>query len=247
MENALLVGLSKQVSLQRKMDTIANNLANINTNGFKEDRLLLEEYQMPIARHNNFKHSDKKLSFVQDHQSFVMLDEGPLVQTDSDTDIGISGEGYFVVETPQGERYTRNGGFQINNEGTLVTSEGHPVLGQGGAIQINENTSFFNVTRDGSIETNQGIQDQLRIVRFETPEKLEKRPGTLFETDEEALDAVNFSIHQGMIEKSNVQPITEMVQMVEVTRAYTRLSDMLKQGADLKKDALGQLANAQLK
>lgn len=248
MENAILVGLSKQVATRRELDIVANNLANINTTGYKSDKLLFEEYMMPVAKHENFRFSDRKLSFVQDHKSYHDLSEGEVQVTDNPLDLRIQGDGYFVINTPEGERYTRNGAFQINPDGAIVTNEGFEVQGEGGTITLDNGITDIVITPEGEITTNEGAIGQFRVVRFETPENLNKISGTMFKTTEDPLPIdERTSIQQGMLEKSNVQPITQMVALVEVNRAYTRLNDMLKQASDLRKDAIGQLGNAQLR
>ena len=135
MENTLLVGLSRQVTLERQMDVVANNVANASTNGFKADRSLFAEYLMPTAREDNFAAGrDRKLSHVIDRATFRDYGQGSLDQTKNPLDVAIDGDAFLVVQTPRGERYTRNGALQINATGALVTSEGYQVLGDGGPL-----------------------------------------------------------------------------------------------------------------
>ena len=136
MQNALLVGLSRQVALGRELDVIANNIANINTAGFKADGSVFEEYVSPTARADNFLAPDRRVSFVNDRATWIDLSQGPLEKTNNPLDVAINGGGFFAVQTPQGERYTRNGAFQINNVGELVTAEGYQVLGESGPISV---------------------------------------------------------------------------------------------------------------
>src|ERR1041384_5820879 len=134
MENTLLVGLSRQMVLERQMDVVANNVANINTNGFKADRSLFEEYLRSPAHEDNIQRSDRRVSFVQDRGSFHDFSAGNTAVTKNPPDVSIDGKGLFIVQTPAGERYTRDGSFQINNQGQLVTAGGNPVLGTSGPI-----------------------------------------------------------------------------------------------------------------
>src|SRR5215471_6740166 len=134
MQNALLVGLSRQMSLQREMEVVANNIANIDTNGFKADFALFEEYLMPGARDGNFRVADSPVSFVRQRGTLIDLNQGPLQRTGNPLDVAINGNGFLVINTPQGERYTRNGALQVNQQGELVTSEGYQVLSDGGPI-----------------------------------------------------------------------------------------------------------------
>src|SRR5262245_23625288 len=130
MENTSLVGLSRQIALQRELDVVANNVANLNTTGFKADNVVFHEHLMPVARANQFRGSDRQLSFVQDRATWLDLAQGPVQQTGNPLDLAVSDNAFFTVQTPRGERYTRNGALHINNAGQLVTTEGLAVLGQ---------------------------------------------------------------------------------------------------------------------
>src|SRR5438445_9722562 len=134
MQNALLIGLSRQMTLERQMDVVANNVANINTNGFKADRSLFEEFLKSGAHEDNFTRPDRRVSFMQDRATFHDFAAGNTELTKNPLDVSIDGKGFLAVQTPAGERYTRDGGLQINNQGQLVTAGGHPVLGASGPI-----------------------------------------------------------------------------------------------------------------
>src|SRR6185295_19128609 len=117
MENASLVGLSRQIALQRELDVVANNIANLNTTGFKADNVVFQEHLMPAARANQFAAADRQLSFVQDRATWLDLSQGPVLQTGNPLDVSISGNAFLTIQTPRGERYTRNGALQFNNTG----------------------------------------------------------------------------------------------------------------------------------
>ena len=117
MENTLLVGLSRQMTLERQMDVVANNVANINTNGFKADRSLFEEFLNSPAHEDNFTRGDRRVSFVQDRGTFHDFASGNTELTKNPLDVAIDGRGFLTVQTPAGERYTKDGGLQINNLG----------------------------------------------------------------------------------------------------------------------------------
>src|ERR1700751_810337 len=119
MENALLVGLSRQMTLERQLDVVANNIANVNTNGYKADHMLFEEYLNSGAHEDNFSGRDRRVSYVQDRGTFRDLTEGALQQTGNPLDVAISGSGYLTVQTAGGERYTRDGNLHLNNLGQL--------------------------------------------------------------------------------------------------------------------------------
>jgi flagellar basal-body rod protein FlgF len=251
MENTLLVGLSRQMTLERQMDVIANNVANVNTNGFKADRSLFQEYLMPTAREDNFVAGrDRRLSHVIDRATFHDFAQGSPDQTKNPLDVAIGGDGMFVVQTPAGERYTRDGSFQIDNQGQLVTTSGYPVLGNNGPIRFQQTDKQINIAADGTITVLEGtnridsIRAKLRIVNFTQPQRLRKEGSNLYSLGEgnAAQPDTKSALHQGFIERSNVNSIHEMSRLIEVSRTYTQIASMLQQQHDLHRTAIDKLA-----
>lgn len=250
MENMLLVGLSRQVALGRQMDVVSNNIANINTNGFKSDGPLFEEYVKTSARENSFGRSDSTVRFVQDRGIWHDMGSGSMQQTGAPLDVAIDGEGFLAVQTPAGERYTRNGGMQINAQGQLVNSEGFVVAGENGPIVFQPSDRNIAISKDGRITVNEGgstrtegFRGKLRVVRFARPQDLQKDGSSNFNAAGQAPEAVtNARLNQGVIEKSNVNGIIEMTRMIEITRTYTQMSTLLQQQGDLRKNSIQQLA-----
>lgn len=244
MENALLIGLSRQMTLRHKMDVIANNMANINTAGFKRDNLLFEEHLMPVARMGGATGRDARLSFVFDPSIYRNFEQGGLQQTGNDLDLAISGDAWFVAQTPEGERYTRNGSLQLSADGELVNSAGFPIMGDGGPITFSPEETDIVVAKDGTISTSQGIRGRIRLVSFENKNAMTKQGGLLFSTDEVPQAAEDASVLQGMIEKSNVKPVTELTRMIETVRAYTSVSQALQRTQQLRQDAIERLGGS---
>ena len=248
MENTLLVGLSRQVTLERQLDVVANNVANINTTGFKADRSLFEEYLRSPAHEDNFVPADRRVSFVHDRATFHDFAAGPSEQTKNPLDIAIDGKAFLAVQTAAGERYTRDGGLQINNQGQLVTASGDPVLGTSGPIVFQPTDKAINIAPDGNITVVEGtgrtdsVRGKLRLVSFADPQKLVKEGSNLY-SGIAAQPDIKSTLRQGFIEKSNVNSVVEMARMIEVTRAYTSISAMLQQQGDLRKTALDKLAD----
>lgn len=241
MENALLIGLSRQVALKRQMSVVANNLANMNTAGYKAGTMLFEEHLMPVARMNDQTGPDKRLSYVLDSATYLSFREGAYKQSNNELDVALSGDGWLVVETPDGERYTRNGQLKLDADGQLVTPSGYPVLGEGGPITIGPNEIGIEIAKDGTISTSQGTKDRLRVVQFEKNAELKKEGETLFSTTQQAEPAEDVRVLQGVVEQSNVQPISELTRMIETVRAYTSMSQMLSREQDLRRQAIEQL------
>ncbi|NEW86449.1 flagellar basal-body rod protein FlgF [Rhodopseudomonas sp. WA056] len=248
MENALLVGLSRQVVLERQMDVVANNLANISTNGFKAERSMFQEFLNTGAHEDNFARPDRRVSFVQDRATYHDLSTGSLQQTKNPLDIAIDGPGFLVVQTPQGERFTRDGSLKINAQGQLVNSSGFPVLGTGGPIVIQPTDKELSISPDGRVSVLEGtsiidsLRGKLRVVSFDRPQTLMKQGGNLFApTSDQGTPDIKSMLRQGYVEKSNVNSVLEMTRMIEVTRTYTQISAMLQQQSELRKAAIEKL------
>ena len=251
MENTLLVGLSRQMTLERQMDVVANNVANVNTNGFKADRSLFQEFLKSGAHEDNFTGRDRRVSYVAEGSGFHDFTQGPTEQTKNPLDVAIDGGGFLVVQTPGGERYTRDGGLQINNQGQLVTAAGNPVLGNNGPIVLQPTDHDVSIASDGNITVLEGVnridsvRGKLRLVSFAQAQQLLKDGSNLYAADAGATAQPDTAsrLQQGFIEKSNVNSVTEMSRMIEVTRTYTQIATLLQQQSDLHKSAIEKLAD----
>ncbi|MGJ3264074.1 MAG: flagellar basal-body rod protein FlgF [Salinarimonas sp.] len=248
MENTLLIGLSRQVALARELDVIANNMANVNTNGFKARSSRFEEYLEPDASAETFPWADRKLSFVIDAGSPIDLSDGAAEPTGNPLDVAIRGDAFFVVETPAGERYTRNGAFQVDPQGRLVTSDGFPVMGDGGAIQLEPNDTGVVIAGDGTISTDGGQRGRIALVSFDAPHMLSNMGANLFAAVEPAQQpqpaGERARMEQGFVERSNVRAVYEMTRLMEVSRAYTRVASTLSSLTDLQRTAIRTLGEA---
>ncbi len=252
MQNSLLVGLSRQVALERELDVVANNIANLNTTGFKTDGAVFEEFISPTARADNFLAADRRVSFVHDRATWINLSQGPLERTGNPLDVAIDGRGFLAVQTPNGERYTRNGAMQINNNGELVTSEGYQVLGESGPITFQPKDRNITISPDGTISVREGNnaatesqRGQLRVTSFDRPGFLQKDGSSVFKAPPNITSQADKTsrIVQGTVEKSNVQSVLEMTRMIEVTRSYSQIAALLSQQSDLQRTAIEKLAD----
>ena len=223
MENPGYIALSKQTTLQRQMSVIANNLANMNTSGFKAERMVFREY---ISKPSE----TETLSFVQDFGLARDFTEGTATLTGNPLDLSISGPGYFALDTQNGDRYTRHGRFQLNETGQLVTGEGDIVLSNNGApITIPPGSGSLTISADGSITGANGPLGRIGLVEFENERNLKRSENNLYEAKgERARAAENSSMLQGNLEGSNVQPILEMTRMIEVHRSYRSTQNFIK-------------------
>lgn len=242
MDNAQLINLSRQIALQRQMDVVANNLANINTTGFKAETILFDDYRMPVARADDFAWGDQILEFTQDWASVHDLSPGAITPTGGPLDLALSGDGLFAVETPGGEKYTRAGSFALDSTGTLVDLAGNPVLTELGPVRFEPEDSDITFTADGTIMTSQGSKGRLKIVEFAQPQALERVGDNLF-AGGEPLPATNTRVVQGAIEKSNVSGVAEMTEMIRVTRAYETLASIMQRQDDVRRSAVQRLGD----
>ena len=239
-ENTAYIALSRQIAMRRQLDVIANNVANMNTTAFKGERLLFEEYLTATD-------DGQELSYVQDVSVMRDTTEGELVTTSNMLDLAISGPGYFVIGTDEGERYTRNGHFRTDADGVLVTDIGDPVLDeQGRPIVLDPGEKSLTVSRDGTIATSLGAAGKLNLVSFENEQMLLPEGNGLYKADESSppLPFADGVVLQGMLESSNVIPIIEITSMIELSRAYQRTQDLLQRDDELRRRAVRDLAQA---
>lgn len=221
------------LTLNRKMDTVSNNMANVNTNGFKKDVVVFEEFSDVLAKRffdgsNNSGRPARigNMTLYNDiaevHTDFT---QGALESTGLSTDAAINGDegAFFCVAVPENnqfrEYYTRDGSFKLDSQGRLVTKDGHMVMGQNGVIVLNG--SDFVITNRGEIIQNGEAVDTLRIRKFANPESLRKYGFNLLTVTGQSQDAeFEGTIEQGFVERSNVDSVKEMVDMITVLRAY---------------------------
>ncbi len=252
MENGSLVGLSAQMALARRLDIVSNNIANLNTTGFKADNSVFQEYLSPRARENRFDGSDRRPSFVLDRGTWHDLGQGPIQPTGNPLDLAIDGGAFLVVQTTAGERYTRNGALQINSTGELVTSDGSRVVGDGGPIVFQQLDRDIAISADGRITVTEGansktesLRGKLRLVGFAQPQRLQKDGANNFSAPADLTPTpdAKAKVMQGVLEKSNVNGVTEMTRMIEITRAYADIANMLRSHGEMRRNAIQQLAD----
>lgn len=205
-----------------QMDAVSNNIANINTKGFKREELFWNELdkQSKIRDFSKFQ--------AQTHIPYagatIDFKQGALAPTGNTFDVAISGEGLFSVESNQGEAYTRDGRFTLNNEGILVTIDGLPVLGEGGQIQIDlqaTHPSQVIINDQGDIVVDGAVIDKLKLIGMDDPANFRKMGANLFQlVGGDSAPPETVSVRQGFLEESNVEPVYEMVRMMEIFHFY---------------------------
>ena len=241
--------------IEHKMETVANNLANVNTVGFKEDqtsfREVLSNVQkvVPESQEERFLSHEYLDDYVGMDKSAVIVDEvgknfepGRMRSTGNDLDFAIANEGFFTIETPQGERYTRNGHFEMDSEGRMVTNEGYFVLGQKGPIILKNGP--VDVDDSGRVYVDGKISDNFLLVRFRHHDQLQKLGQGFFapvNKDDLPKVSAGIQIKQGMLEDSNVNSMLEMTRMISATRAYESIHKALSRIDRLDEKAISLL------
>jgi flagellar basal-body rod protein FlgF len=242
MENVLLVALSRQMALRRELDVIANNVANAQTNGFKRRSAATSEFKMPKAADESFKRGeDRRVSFVVDRGTPLDLSVGNIEPTGNPLDIAIDGDAFLTVQTPNGERYTRNGALMVNATGQLVNSDGFPVLGEQGVYQFANDERDLRVAPDGNVTSSNGTRGRLRLVRFQNPQALESAGANLFVTQAQPQPALQARVQSGVLERSNVRPVVEISRMIEVTRQYQSIAGLIGRQDEIRRSAIQRL------
>ena len=233
MENPIFISLSRLVALQSKLDVVAGNMANANSTGFKQQRLMFSE----VLRKTSMT---EQISMVQDRATVRDMSEGPLEATSNPLDVALRGKGFFVVDTLNGPHYTRAGRFQLNANGQIVDDNGLPVLDSGNRpIAVPNGTSDIRITADGSVFSNVNPQapvGKINVVSFQNEGQLNEVGNGLFITDEKPQPAPKETrVIQGTIEDSNVKPISEITNLIAVQRAYEGVQKLLSAENDRQK------------
>ncbi len=240
MENPGYVALSRQMVLRRQMEAVAHNLANLNTPGFKaESMVFVEHLERTLPR--------EKVSFVQDIATVRDLRPGPVKATGNELDLSIRGDGYFAVETPEGERYTRAGHFALSPDREIVNSNGYPLLSDAGTpLTIPDDTTEIVVADDGTVSTDEGELGRIQLVRFQNQQALTRQENGLYgaggqvaEPDEDSV------IQQGTLEGSNVVGVVEMTKMIDTVRSYQAVARMSNEEHERQRRAISALAPVQ--
>lgn len=258
MIRGIYTGASGMIAQMHNLDAISNNLANVDLTGYKKDTPVHKAFPELLLRRMNddgvFTIPSGSVdqapvigtlgSGVEYNESYTVFSQGALKQTENPFDLALEGKGFFTVDTPQGERFTRNGSFHVSPEGILVNKQGLPVLGENGIIRLKKNN--FVVDQEGrvwqnstfaddperlvSLEENEWenveLVDRLKLVDFPRDRYLKKQGDSLWVHDRFSGEPVaagvddGLQVRQGFLEGSNVNPVREMVRMIEVNRAY---------------------------
>ena len=244
MDNALYVGLSRQMVLRREMDIVANNIANADTNGFKVESLLTAEAPTPPAM---TAEGPQPIKFVQTAGVARDFGQGGLHRSDAPFDFAIDGKGFFKVTTKSGDRFTRDGHFRMDDQGRLVTQAGDPVADEGGGeITLDPEKGQVSVADDGTVSQGTERVAKIGVFQFANLSVLDKEGDNLYRnsSNQQPTTATDAKVRQGMLESSNVNPILEITRMIEVSRAYEQTAQMMASEQDLSRSSVQRLGRA---
>ena len=244
MENPSFIAISHLAGLRRQLDVIANNVANAATAGYQGERMSFETMVSRKARSPGVGGAGQAASFVVDKGLWRDYRPGPVERTGNTFDVALIGPGYIAVQTEEGERYTRAGAFRTDAQGRLALGNGALLLNEGGQpITVPQGETQFEIDRRGVITGKDGVVGRIRVVRFDDEQALRRAGNMLLETEAEPRPVDRRTeVAQGMIEKSNVQSVSEITQMIELTRRYQSASRMIDQEHERARRAIDKLS-----
>jgi flagellar basal-body rod protein FlgF len=238
MENSIYVGLSSQISLERRLDALAHNVANMSTPGFRATGMKFDAMVSKAAENS---------SFVSAGESFIKTEAGPITQTGNPLDVAAKGDVWFSLQSPAGQVYTRDGRMQMSTSGELLSVKGYPILDAGGQpLTIDPNGGPPKISSDGAVYQNGRQLGAIGLFTIDPNAKL-----TYFDNSavipsvaaQPALDNPNAAVIQGAVEGSNVDAISEMTRLMSVTRAFERVDALLRGNENTFKDAVKTLGS----
>lgn len=248
MVRGLYAAATGMINQMARLDKVANNIANVNTRGFKGDQVVSRAFDEELLlRIDNGQAPSSRLIGTINHGVYVdrvvtSFEQGSLQETGEPTNVAIKGEGFFVILTDEGERYTRDGGFMLDSQGRLVTVDGWPVAGQAGPIYVG--TQDFVIDPEGNVTVNGVYVDRLRLVNFQDLQALRKVGHNLFMNPDPANNPVigfEGELIQGFVENSNVDVVRETVDMITALRNYESNQKVIKMMDDVLSKTVNEL------
>lgn len=263
MQDAIYTALFGALSNEHRLGLVSNNLANVNTTGYKQDSVAFKDTFVRFA-HDYVTDSKPYLeakplwpepdlmSKVRLADQNINFSQGGMKQTGNPLDLAITGDGFFRIQTPEGERFTRNGSFKMNLEGQMVDANGNPLIGNGGPVQIPPSAQQVAIDVGGNVIADGQQVGRITLAGFEDPQALEKdgrnyfriqngfdaqpqqiNPGTPQDAPGGEGGVVPSSINQGYLESANVEVVSEMVKMIEIQRHFEACSKIMKNSQEL--------------
>jgi flagellar basal-body rod protein FlgF len=241
MQDGLYVALSAQVALEKRLTTIADNVANMSTVGFRATEVKFEDVVKGVGR--------DAISFTSPGDTYLSEKAGGFRETQSPFDFAIQGDAWFGIDTPAGTVMTRDGRFTMTDTGQLVTHEGYPVLDAGGApIQLDPQNGPPAVGRDGIIRQDGQLVGSIGLFNFNPGPNFNRFGNSGIIPDGEpdpVVDRVDVGVAQGFLEEANVNPVLEMTRLIMVQRSFENASAMMRDTESTMDDAVKTLGSNQ--
>jgi flagellar basal-body rod protein FlgF len=237
MQSSLYVALSGQVALQKRLETVAHNIANVNTGGFRAEEVSFSTF---LSRSG-----PTPVAFASSGESYISRRAGELVQTGNPLDIAVQGNGWFGLRTPDGVAYTRDGRLHMDAGGALLSVNNHPILDAGGAaILLDPNGGPPVIAQDGMISQRGRQVGAIGLFALDANAKLTRTDNSAVQSDRPGaavLDFNNNGVIQGMAEGSNVNPVLELTHMIEISRTFESASNAIQSNETTFLDAVKTL------
>jgi len=257
MSGEIYMAATGALAYEKRLQLIANNLANVNTSGYKKDISSFQMYNgSDLANNSGYVGQQQDLS--QANEFWIKMDtstdfsSGFIKNTGNNLDMAILGEGFFSVQTPNGVRYTRNGEFSLSEDGNLVTKDGYAVMGEGGEIKVESKAAMTDperhelaVDEEGYLSLDGKRVGRFKIVKFEDPNSLQKEGYSLFKTEADGVGeskAEDFTVSQGFLEVSNVGAVRMMTEMIEVLRGYESYQKVIRSIDEINARAINEVS-----
>jgi len=254
MSGDIYLAASAALAYEKRLEAVANNLANLNTAGFKRDNVSFQAYMLnqagsPAPVNPPYPQAASPESFWVECKSLTDFSPGFLRQTGNPFDLALNGKGFFSAQSPDGELYTRRGNFSLSPEGVLVTQEGWPVMGDGGEIRVagrNSNRRSLDVTvgEDGAVQVNGSKVGRLRVSDFPAPDSLTKVNGCYFKTGSDPEPMEDFRMAQGFLEMANVEAVQLMTEMIEIHRGYESYQRVIRAIDELNSKSINEVGRS---
>ncbi|MFC3325243.1 flagellar basal-body rod protein FlgF [Mesorhizobium cantuariense] len=239
MRDSLYVALSSQIALERRLDTIADNVANASTIGFRATGVKFEDVVSGTGQ--------KSVSFASSGKTYLSGAHGALSETGNPFDFAIQGDAWFAIETPVGTVMTRDGRFSMNENGELMSTEGHPVLDAGGSpIQLDPRNGPPKAGADGSLRQNDQLVGSIGLYNFDPGENFVRYGNSGIvpaRTPEPVTDRSDIGVAQGFLEESNVNPVLEITRLIQVQRAFENTAALMRQTDSSTDEAIKTLGS----
>ena len=239
MQDSLYVALSSQIALERRLDTIADNVANASTIGFRATGVKFEDVVSGTG--------SRSVSFASSGKTYLSGAHGALTETGNPFDFAVQGDAWFAIDTPAGTVMTRDGRFSMNENGELMSIEGYPVLDSGGApIQLDPRNGPPKAGADGSLRQNDQLVGAIGLYNFDPGENFVRYGNSGIvpaRTPEPVTDRSDVGIAQGFLEESNVNPVLEMTRLIQVQRAFENTAALMRQTDSSTEDAIKTLGS----